>query len=408
MGLTEAIRKISYPKLPRLLIIQLKRFSGGMEKINSYIPTPFTLQCFCAACISDYDNTKCHEYKLYSVITHVGSTLQAGHYIAYTCALNQNNADFDCFKNIQAMTSAINATTINSHATNSSMSVGATVEEINETGSGSGLPMKSTHSNELNRQSSFSSNSTSKKASVVQLISKITLGRKKSSAQSADGNGKNNKIVNGLKVPLNGIDSKLTNHSANLTQVAKIHCLSSTCCGIKMKTNLLTTNATASTNTTNLSSNGNDAPMTNGMEYDSTRSKLNSFNTNIDHLSSGGYLTRSLDDDGAKKLADDDEKMALRRQRHQNNGATNSSGSSNSNCDNGSGSGNGNGNGTNSGSNSNSGAFKMNSEPIWYMCDDDKIRAIPQHEFREMLLPKKNMITPYLLFYARNDVFEPH
>lgn len=55
----------------------------------------------------------------------------------------------------------------------------------------------------------------------------------------------------------------------------------------------------------------------------------------------------------------------------------------------------------------NSNSANVNAEPIWFMCDDDKIKAMPQHEFREMLLPnKKNMITPYLLFYARNDVYQ--
>lgn len=388
MGLTEAIRKISYPKLPRILIIQLKRFSGGMEKINSYYPTPFTLQCFCAACISDHNNSKCHEYKLYSVITHVGSTLQAGHYIAYTCALNQNNIHFDCFKNIQTV---IAGTTSNDHgsattvsATNSTstpMQIGIPVDEINENSGGSTHSIKSPNSTELNRQSSFSTSSSINKGAVRDVMKKIGLGRKKSSANSID-IGKNAKALNGLKVSINGVDvNKLANNSNvsnTATTVTKIQCPSNSCCGIKMKTNLLI-------NANNQPNNGNDTTLTNGVDYtsgDQSRSKFNSYG---DH--SSNYFTRSLDDDATKKLIDDDgkksdedaRKTALRRQRQTNNGGTNSAGSS-----------------------------KLNSEPIWYMCDDDKIKAIPQHEFREMLLPKKNMITPYLLFYARNDVFEPH
>lgn len=39
---------------------------------------------------------------------------------------------------------------------------------------------------------------------------------------------------------------------------------------------------------------------------------------------------------------------------------------------------------------------------IWYKCDDDKIKAMPQSEF-EQFLRQKN-ITPYVLFYARRDV----
>lgn len=99
-GYTEAIRSISYPVLPRLLIIQLKRFSGGMEKINSYIPTPFTLQCFCAKCCMEPTN-KLHEYRLYSVITHVGATMTAGHYVAYTCSLDLNSTYSNCPKDLR-------------------------------------------------------------------------------------------------------------------------------------------------------------------------------------------------------------------------------------------------------------------------------------------------------------------
>lgn len=42
-------------------------------------------------------------------------------------------------------------------------------------------------------------------------------------------------------------------------------------------------------------------------------------------------------------------------------------------------------------------------EPVWYMCDDDKIRAMSQGEFIDLLSPNhKVTITPYLLFYARD------
>ncbi|XP_061397086.1 ubiquitin carboxyl-terminal hydrolase 1-like, partial [Musca vetustissima] len=97
-GYTEAIRSISYEVLPRLLIIQLSRFSGGMEKINSYIPTSFTLQCFCSKCCELSDANKLHIYKLYSVITHVGATMSVGHYIAYTCSLDWANEYINCPK----------------------------------------------------------------------------------------------------------------------------------------------------------------------------------------------------------------------------------------------------------------------------------------------------------------------
>ncbi|XP_018405152.1 PREDICTED: ubiquitin carboxyl-terminal hydrolase 1 isoform X2 [Cyphomyrmex costatus] len=91
----EARRAVCFPSLPRLLILQLKRFStaaGSMEKINNHMPTPLTLQCFCEECNNDENRETTaggstetrHVYKLYSVIMHQGATMTAGHYVAYT------------------------------------------------------------------------------------------------------------------------------------------------------------------------------------------------------------------------------------------------------------------------------------------------------------------------------------
>ncbi|XP_029677240.1 ubiquitin carboxyl-terminal hydrolase 1 [Formica exsecta] len=90
----EARRAVCFPSLPRLLILQLKRFStaaGSMEKINNHMPTPLTLQCFCEECSTDQTRETTagsgtetrHVYKLYSVIMHQGATMTAGHYVAY-------------------------------------------------------------------------------------------------------------------------------------------------------------------------------------------------------------------------------------------------------------------------------------------------------------------------------------
>ncbi|KAJ8683249.1 hypothetical protein QAD02_019041 [Eretmocerus hayati] len=103
LRLNEARRAICYPTLPRLLVLQLKRFStaaGSMEKINNHMPTPLTLQCFCEECnISEQprlgpcsssqsslpkEPPQKHVYNLYSVIMHQGATMTAGHYVAYT------------------------------------------------------------------------------------------------------------------------------------------------------------------------------------------------------------------------------------------------------------------------------------------------------------------------------------
>lgn len=50
-------------------------------------------------------------------------------------------------------------------------------------------------------------------------------------------------------------------------------------------------------------------------------------------------------------------------------------------------------------------SFSKKSDPLWFMCDDDKIKTMTQREFEELLSPnKKIMVTPYLLFYARMDL----
>lgn len=94
----EAVRTVSYPVLPRLLIFQLMRFSTGqqktarpseatVQKINSYVPTPLTIHCFCNQCYDLSDDSKLHVYKLYGVIEHIGAKLSSGHYIAYISSL---------------------------------------------------------------------------------------------------------------------------------------------------------------------------------------------------------------------------------------------------------------------------------------------------------------------------------
>lgn len=97
---TEAYRKGSFPKLPRILIVQFKRFNSQLEKINTYVPTPLTLECFCLTCLSSRGSAKQHEYRLYSVIAHVGATMNRGHYIAFTRSLPHNNFCENCQQGI--------------------------------------------------------------------------------------------------------------------------------------------------------------------------------------------------------------------------------------------------------------------------------------------------------------------
>ena len=53
--LNEAQRSVSYEVLPTVLILQLKRFTTVasktyVSKLTDFIPTPFTLDCFCSEC----------------------------------------------------------------------------------------------------------------------------------------------------------------------------------------------------------------------------------------------------------------------------------------------------------------------------------------------------------------------
>lgn len=279
IGYTEAIRSISYEVLPRLLVIQLSRFSGGMEKINSYLPTPFTLQCFCAKCCQLDESHKLHIYKLYSVITHVGATISVGHYIAYTCSLDWANDYINCPKDRKKQGRLIPARG----------SIG------------------STNSNSVNN------------------VKKKLFSRNK--ASSSGDMSKTVKNINGIssKTMTNGMDK------VNTT------CQSVSCCGVRLRNN---TCPNPSYN------NGSCNSTTNGLYIDLEDSQ-------------GSHSYNSTSFSNPLNVA-----MGNRTAKVQNS-----------------------------------------NEPVWYMCDDDKIKVMTQREFEELLSPnRKIMITPYLLFYARSNL----
>jgi len=96
--LNEAQRSVSYEALPTVLVLQLKRFTTVasktyVSKLTDFIPTPFTLDCFCAECNSGVSK---HKYRLYSVILHLGASLASGHYIAYVRASDTSAEYFQC------------------------------------------------------------------------------------------------------------------------------------------------------------------------------------------------------------------------------------------------------------------------------------------------------------------------
>lgn len=72
------------------MVLHLKRFTtsmSGVQKVNSYVPTPLEIRCFCESC-SKIDRMKKtpHRYKLSCVIMHLGASIASGHYIAYSRA----------------------------------------------------------------------------------------------------------------------------------------------------------------------------------------------------------------------------------------------------------------------------------------------------------------------------------
>ena len=108
--LNEAQRSVQYELLPKVLVLQLKRFTAAsnksayMSKINDFIPTPFMMNCFCVQCLPP-DAPLCppgeqrlsppkHHYRLFAVIMHLGATLASGHYIAYVRASVDLNIDY--------------------------------------------------------------------------------------------------------------------------------------------------------------------------------------------------------------------------------------------------------------------------------------------------------------------------
>jgi len=96
--LNEAQRSVSYEVLPTVLVLQLKRFTAVasktyVSKLTDFIPTPFSLDCFCAECGRGGSR---HQYRLYSVILHLGASLASGHYIAYVRAGHTSTDYFHC------------------------------------------------------------------------------------------------------------------------------------------------------------------------------------------------------------------------------------------------------------------------------------------------------------------------
>lgn len=253
-----------------------------MEKINSYIPTPFTLQCFCSKCCELGENEKLHVYKLYSVITHVGATMSVGHYIAYTCSLDfateYKNCPKDKFKKQK----------------------------------------QQQEQQQHQQQNQLTQNSQPHEKNVGKLKKIFSRSKTSSSSDMSKTVSTTNNITNGPS--LNG----------GLEKPQNTICPGIKCCGIELKNNLPAT-----------SQNGG--------------------------LHNGFY--------------EDNDEFGSNPNWNYANGSNVSSSTSS----------------TPTGSGS--------KEPVWYQCDDDKIKTMTQREFEELLSPNRKItVTPYLLFYARSDL----
>ncbi|KAG5673915.1 hypothetical protein PVAND_003916 [Polypedilum vanderplanki] len=310
-GYTEAIRSISFEVLPRLLVLHIKRFSGGMEKISSYSPTPFILKCFCNKCYKKRDEDKLHIYKLYSVITHVGATMSVGHYIAYTCSLDIYNEYVSC------------------------------VHDKRRSSLSNGTKIKSQHQNHSSLANSGNGSSGSEKNSG--LMKKLIYGRNK--ASSSGDMSKNLKPINGLsKIMMNGIEKlnlnsdkiNATNGSAQINGTTntnqtkpKTVCNSANCCGIYIKdfANIVENyhnnnssclnNGTEKTQANESNCNSTD----DGHDYDSNNSNNMTSSTttntnNNNNNSSAGSTKPSLNDLNQKVwYMCDDDKIKIMTQR---------------------------------------------------------------------------------------------
>ncbi|KAJ1665563.1 hypothetical protein IW140_004052 [Coemansia sp. RSA 1813] len=80
--LVEAIKQTTVYRLPRILTLQLKRFSAFGGKINRYVEFPLTLDMRSYVSKSSLEREPCM-YSLYAVLVHSGGTARSGHYFCF-------------------------------------------------------------------------------------------------------------------------------------------------------------------------------------------------------------------------------------------------------------------------------------------------------------------------------------
>ncbi|BES96062.1 ubiquitin specific [Nesidiocoris tenuis] len=118
----EAKRCVKFETLPKLLTLQIKRFSSGhgsvVSKVNEHMPTPLVLGCFCEECQAKQNADSSwvnhdHQYYLYGVIMHLGATMASGHYVAYVKARDAS-ADYETCTRERRKTASLSMSLSNS------------------------------------------------------------------------------------------------------------------------------------------------------------------------------------------------------------------------------------------------------------------------------------------------------
>lgn len=91
MGTVEASRESGISKLPLVLLLHLKRFAfinSKISKIKKHVAFDHVLKLHGSWFSGDYASNKKKIYRLISVVTHIGNSVQGGH---YTCDILQSN-----------------------------------------------------------------------------------------------------------------------------------------------------------------------------------------------------------------------------------------------------------------------------------------------------------------------------
>lgn len=337
-----------------------------MEKINSYIPTPFTLKCFCNSCFHLPDEEKLHIYKLYSVITHVGATMSVGHYVAYTCALDIANEYRTCTNDRTKIASLFQKSNNGGDNNNDNTSQTTTGSNPSLANNASVTATATTNGGDKSSNKSLKRFFFSKKANSSNDL--------KSNSFKSNVNGLVNKVVaNGMEKLNLGINNTTGRVLGSSNGTSAALCQGQKCCGIKENKLVSNNNGTSFVSYVN----GNHVNGINGshMEMDTLAPP-----TATKPSSSDLSIASSSNSSGNNVIEDDSTVTSTTTA-----AATISPAAA--------------------------ATSKVNTLNVtnitqdhWYMCDDDKIKVMQQQQFEEHLSPtRKNMITPYLLFYARFD-----